>query len=90
MLAPSWSRFNVEQSKCYTVEPVCDISRDKSLQGNDVADNHYEDIASERSNQRSPAHVRFANGEAFIVSALGRLRIGPSQVRLDVVSFGLD
>ncbi|WZZ52309.1 hypothetical protein YC2023_052416 [Brassica napus] len=36
------------------------------------------------------AHVRFANGEAFIVSALGRLRIGPSQVRLDVVSFGLD
>jgi len=59
MLAPSWSRFNVEQSKCYTVEPVCDISRDKSLQGNDVADNHYEDIASERSNQRSRMLERY-------------------------------
>ena len=26
----------MEQGKCYTVEPVCDISIDKSLQGVDM------------------------------------------------------
>ena len=49
----------MEQRKSYMVVPVCDISVDKSLQGDHVADNHCESIALVISNQRSRLLERY-------------------------------